>query len=127
MPHMPAPVAGRDLVLDQRVDRIGVRHAQQRLGQTHQRDTLIGAEPVFRQEDFHHARGRSAADIPHELCRMGRDFRTLRARQIRVANQFIQNLAVIGVGRRIDMMFEGCRAITCHGKALCCFDKNILG
>ena len=42
MAHMAAPVRRRDLVLDQRIDGLGVGHAQQRLGQTHQRHTLIG-------------------------------------------------------------------------------------
>ena len=44
------PVAGRELVLDQPVGGRGVRHAQQRLGQHHQRQPLLGRERIGVQE-----------------------------------------------------------------------------
>ena len=44
----PGDVA--DLVLDQRVGRSRVRHAQQRFGQAHQRNTFMRAEAVLLQE-----------------------------------------------------------------------------
>ena len=44
------PVAGGELVLDQPVGGRGVRHAQQRLGQHHQRQALLGRERIGVQE-----------------------------------------------------------------------------
>ena len=44
------PVAGRELVLDQAVGGGGVGHAQQRLGQHHQREALLGRERIGVQE-----------------------------------------------------------------------------
>ncbi len=58
--EMRAPVGGRDLVLDQRVDGLGVRHPQQRLGQAHQRDALVGREAVFGEEALHQPGRRSS-------------------------------------------------------------------
>ena len=40
------PVAGGELVLDQPVGGRGVRHAQQRLGQHHQRQALLGGQRI---------------------------------------------------------------------------------
>src|SRR6185369_3682271 len=40
------PVAGGELVLDQAVGGHGVRHAQQRLGQHHQRQPLLGRKRI---------------------------------------------------------------------------------
>ena len=48
MTHVAAPVAWRDLVLDKRVDGIGIWHAQKGFGQTHQRHPFIGGKAVFR-------------------------------------------------------------------------------
>ena len=50
LPSCVRPVAGRELVLDQPVGGRGVRHAQQRLGQHHQRQTLLGRERIGVQE-----------------------------------------------------------------------------
>ena len=44
------PVAGAELVLDQPVLRRRVGHAQQRLGERHQRQPLLGGEAVFVHE-----------------------------------------------------------------------------
>ena len=44
------PVAGRKLVLDQPVGGRGIGHAQQRLGQHHQGEALLGGERIFAQE-----------------------------------------------------------------------------
>ena len=44
------PVAGRELVLDQAVGGGGVGHAQQRLGQHHQGEALLGGERIGMQE-----------------------------------------------------------------------------
>ena len=44
---MAAPVRGRDLVLDQRVDGLGVGHTQQRFGKAHQRHALLAGQRIF--------------------------------------------------------------------------------
>ncbi|VVN46094.1 hypothetical protein PS664_05840 [Pseudomonas fluorescens] len=44
------PVAGADLVADQRVTGAFVRDAQQRFGQAHQRDTFLGRQGKFLQQ-----------------------------------------------------------------------------
>ena len=62
---MRAPVVRRDLVLYQIVDGFVVRDTQQGLCEAHQRDALLGREPVFRQETLHHTgvrRGSHVAD-----------------------------------------------------------------
>ena len=48
--EMGRPVRRADLVLDQRIDGLGVGHAQQRLGQAHERHALAAREPVLREE-----------------------------------------------------------------------------
>ena len=63
MTQMLAPVRRRDLVLDQRVHRVGVRHAQQRLGQTHERDALFGRQAILGEEDLHQAGTYIGADL----------------------------------------------------------------
>ena len=44
------PVAGLELVLDQPVGGVGIGHPQQRLGQHHQRQALLGGERIGVQE-----------------------------------------------------------------------------
>ncbi len=44
---MRAPITASDFVADQGVTRCIVRHAQQSLGQTHQRGALLARERVF--------------------------------------------------------------------------------
>ena len=64
--QMPPPVRGRDLVLDQLVDGLAVRHAQHRFGQTHQRHAFTCRKTVFRKEMLHERRrglGADAGDI----------------------------------------------------------------
>ena len=65
--QMPPPVRGRDLVLDQRIHRIGIRHPQQSLGQTHQRNAFVGRKPVLGQKNLHQPRLGAAADAAHEI------------------------------------------------------------
>jgi|GEM_PF-5780744 len=67
--HMRAPVMRGDLVLDQVVDRLGIRHAQQRLGQRHQGHALLGRQAIFREERFHHPRIARIAHIAHHARR----------------------------------------------------------
>ncbi len=75
-PQMPVPVRGRDLVLDQRIHRLGIRHPQQRLGQAHERDPLVGREAVFRKEALHQPGPRSLTDAADEIRPAVHDART---------------------------------------------------
>ena len=50
MAEMALPIGRSDLVADQPVDCVGVRDAQQRLGEAHQRDALGRGQRVFLQE-----------------------------------------------------------------------------
>ena len=63
---MGAPIRGRDLILDERVDRFRVGYAKKRLGKTHQSDALVGREAVFGKEHVHHTRPRGAANALDE-------------------------------------------------------------
>ncbi len=59
---MRAPVRRRDLVFNQVVDRFGIGHPQQGLGQTHETDAFVGREAVFVEERLHHRRLGVVAD-----------------------------------------------------------------
>ena len=50
--EMGLPVAAADLVADQRVARLVVGNAQQRLGQAHQRHALLARERIFVDQPF---------------------------------------------------------------------------
>jgi hypothetical protein len=52
-PQVPAPVAGCDLVADQGVAGGGVRDAQQRFGQAHERDPFLRRQGVFLEQALH--------------------------------------------------------------------------
>ena len=56
--EMRAPIAGRELVADQRVARRGVGNAQQRLGEAHQRHALLARERIFVDQALDAARAR---------------------------------------------------------------------
>ena len=64
---MRAPAGGGDLVFNQLIDCVRIRHAQQRLGQTHQGHPFIGGKAVLGQKDFHQAGFVVGADVPDEL------------------------------------------------------------
>ena len=73
MAQVPAPVGGRDLVLDQGVDGAGVGHPEERLGQAHQGDALAGREAVFGQEALHQAGIGGPAHGAHQIGGAGAD------------------------------------------------------
>ena len=114
VPHMAAPVRGRDLVLDQRVDGLGVGHTQQRFGKAHQRDTFVGGQTVFGQKHFHDTGGGMAADIAHDLRRVLRDLDPFLWRQMRIAHQFTQNVVLVGVGACVNLVAQNRGRIACH-------------
>ena len=47
---MLVPLGGVQLVANQRIGRLGIRHAQQRLGQAHEHDAFLGVEAVLLQQ-----------------------------------------------------------------------------
>lgn len=49
-PRVAAPVGGRDFILDQANHCLGIGHAQQRLREARQGDTLVGGKAVFGEE-----------------------------------------------------------------------------
>ena len=49
---MAVETALRELVLDQPIRRRGVGHAQQRLGQDHEGQTLLGRQGIFAKQEF---------------------------------------------------------------------------
>ena len=116
MPHVTAPIGGRDLVFDQRVDGLGIRHAQQRFGQTHERHAFLGAEPVFGKEDFHHAGGRGAADVTHQTRRIGGDLGAVLGRKIGLRLELGEQRVRLGIGARVDGLAKGGGVIEGHGK-----------
>ena len=66
--EMRAPVAGRELVADQRVARRGVGDAQQRLGEAHQRHALLARERIFVDEALDPARARLRAELADQAA-----------------------------------------------------------
>ena len=78
------PVVRCDLVLDQIVDRLGVRHAQQRLGQAHQRHALGGSRARTRRGNSSISPGSEWPRTARTRSRrLGRDRRPVLRRQPR--------------------------------------------
>ncbi len=100
---MLAPIRRRDLVFDQRVDGLGIRDAQQRLGQAHQRHALIGREAIFRQEHFHEARARLPPYVAHQLRAAFRDAGTIFGRQVGLSHQARERLGLICICGVVDL------------------------
>ena len=118
MAQMLAPIRGRDFILDQRVDRVGVGNPQQGFGQTHQGDTLVGGQPVFGQKDFHQARLGIAANLAHQIGAFGANARTIRIRQGRSFAQPGDACGLIGVECRIYLCAQRLGSVACHGRPL---------
>ena len=66
---MALPVAGADLVADQRVAGRAIGYAQQRLGQAHQGHALLAGERVFLQQRLHNAARAFGAQLHHQVFR----------------------------------------------------------
>ena len=108
------PVAAPELVLDQPVGGAGVWHPQQRLGQHHQRQALLGGERIGVQEILHPAEPAGAlADRLHQRRGAGIDarlglWRASGGRQQSGGHAFI--------GRRIGRTER--RIVACSGSGL---------
>ncbi len=92
---MSRPVVRRDLVADQVVHRLRVRHAQQRLGQTHQRHAFLGGQAVFGQEHFHQLGIGSTAHRSHQIGRAHGDRGTLFRIEIGKGDETRQRLFLV--------------------------------
>ena len=104
MPHMAAPIGGRDLVFDQCVDGFCIGHAQERLCQTHQRHALIGGQPVFSQKYLHHTGRGMATDGSDDISSGLGDCNALFRRQMRITHQFPQDVFLICIRTCINLM-----------------------
>ena len=94
-----APVAGGELVLDQPVGGGGVRHAQQRLGQHHQREALLGRQRIGVQEILDAAEPAGAArGWPRSAGSRRVDARSAAAERAAAASRPARDLLV---GRRV--------------------------
>ena len=92
---MRRPVLRRDLVADQFVHRLGVGHAQQRLGKAHQCNALLGREAVGGEEHLHQPRIGRTAHSAHQLGGMFRDGLPLRLAEVRACDQTLQRCVFI--------------------------------
>ena len=96
---MVRPFARRDLLRDQRIRRLRIRHAQQRLGEAHQRQPFRVRQAELLEEAFHHAgAARLRPRLQHDVARrrrrrppLGRIQRRLR-QQLRDALRFVLEL-----------------------------------
>ena len=97
--QVAAPFRRRDLVLDQRIHRVGIRHAQERLGQAHQRHAFLGREAVFGEEHLHQAGLGIVADGMDQPGGIGADRGAdLGVGRMRVGEGFDQPRLVGGMG-----------------------------
>ena len=102
MPHVLAPVRRRDLVLDQRVNGVGIRHPQQRLGQTHERNAFIGREAIFGQKHLHQTGARLPANGTHEIGTARADPRPVCLGEIGGSGQTRQRFRLVRIGGKVD-------------------------
>jgi hypothetical protein len=101
---MRLPLAVRDLVADERIARVGIGNAQQRLGQAHQRHAFLRRQRVFLQQALHEAGAAAGvlavAQLLGDAVREGMRF-GLAGRQARLREQRRQRLglgAAVGGG-----------------------------
>ena len=102
--QMPAPVTWGDFVFDQRINRVRIRYAQQRFGQTHQRNAFFRRQAVFSQENLHQPRCRAAPHFANKLCSRFTDGGPVGRGQYRIGGQTAQYGRLTGVGQRVDFV-----------------------
>jgi hypothetical protein len=109
------PIGSRQLVLDERVGRPRIRHAQQRLGQHHQGEPLLGGQRILAQEILDAAEtARARAYRLDQVPGAPVDPYLGLARQRRIGQQASGNgLVSLGIGS-----IEG--EVGWHGEPRCC-------
>ena len=106
-PDVRRPVAAADLVADQPVARGGIRDAQQRLGEAHQRDALAAV-----QRELEHQRVDAAGVRARRANRLGQRRRhrlrpgERRRREAGLADQRRQRFALVGPMARSDALAQ---------------------
>ena len=118
MPQMFAPIGWRDLVLDQIIHRVGVGHAQQSFGQTHQRDAFVGRKAVFGEEDLHQPRIGAGADLGDKRRRAVADPGAVGVGQGGGFHQACHGCGFVAVDRGVDGITQSQGSITGHGGIL---------
>ena len=97
---MAFPMRPADLVLDELVARAGVRNAQQRLGETHQHDTLFAGELILIQKSVETAGADVAgAHRGDQVLRQGLD----------PARQILRQSGLIQAGRDAALLIHSVR------------------
>ncbi len=92
---MGAPGTGGDLVFDQFVDGGVVRHAQQRLGQTHQGNAFLGGQAVLCQKLFHDGGLGILANAAYQFSGTGGNSIALGLGQLGTGNHLVDNLVLV--------------------------------
>ena len=110
---MIRPFARIDFLRDQRIRRVRIRHAQQRLGEAHQRQTLRVRQPELFEKALHHAgapglRPRLQHDVARHQRRLPplRRIERRRGQQLRNAPGFV--LELLGIQRVGRTQSGGC-------------------
>ena len=104
---MRRPVVRGDLVGDQVVHGLRVGHAQQRLGQAHQRHALLGGKPIGREKDLHQPRVGGAAHGLDQIHRARRDRLAVLVREARGLGQPLHGGFLVGQIVGADIFAEG--------------------
>jgi hypothetical protein len=96
-PAVAVPIAWSDLVADQPVGGLGVRHTQQCLGKAHQRHPFLGGKSVFLGEGVDAAAPAAfGADASHEFARQRLRRGSFRRREFRLADPFGGDGVLVG-------------------------------
>jgi hypothetical protein len=118
MPQVLRPVGGGDLVLDQLVDGLGVRNAQQRLGKAHQRHAFLGGKAVLVEEGLHRPVTAARPQVADQLRRLRRNRLARLGRETRLLRQVVHRFGLVGQVVGADGFAEiGCGTVAGHGTA----------
>ncbi len=105
---MIRPLSDRDLVRDQPVRRVGVRDAQQRLGEAHEHHTLLRREPVLLQKGLDPGLAlAAAAGRDHERDRVLAHGFAVGGRQSREREQLRNDGFLVGEEACVDGASRG--------------------
>ena len=122
MAQMLAPIGGRNLVFNQRINGVRVRNTQQGFRKAHKRDALVSGKAIFRKKAFHQTRVIHVANVCDERGRIFADPRAILHAEIGYICQCVHPLSLIREGLRVDFGviwdIEGHGPISCAGISL---------